>query len=50
MNDLADLRATAKVTITKVDNDTGEVVGIEEQEIILSDEEARTIWQSQQER
>lgn len=41
------IRATAKVKLTKLD-DNGNVVGIEEKDITLTEEEAEALWRSQQ--
>ena len=41
------LRATAKVKITKQD-ENGNVIGIEEHEVELTREEAEALWHSQQ--
>lgn len=41
------IKATAKVKITKLD-DKGLVVGVEEHEVTLTEEEAEALWQSQQ--
>lgn len=42
------LNAKAKVKITKLD-DAGNVIGVEEHTINLTEEEARALWDSQQE-
>lgn len=41
------LNAKAKVKITKLD-DAGNVIGVEEHEVNLTEEEAKAIWDSQQ--
>lgn len=46
MNDLK-LTATARVKLTKLD-EHGNVIGIEEKIISLTEEEARNLWHSQQ--
>lgn len=46
MEDL-NLKATAKVKLTKLD-ENGEVIGVEEHEIDLTNEEAHKLWHSLQ--
>jgi hypothetical protein len=46
MNDLK-LTATARVKLTKLD-ECGRVIGVEEREISLTEEEAKSLWHSQQ--
>jgi len=41
------LKATAKVTLTKLD-ENNQVIGVEEREIDLTKEEARELWHSLQ--
>ena len=41
------LTATAKVKLTKLD-EHGNVIGVEEQTIQLTEEEAKNLWHSQQ--
>lgn len=41
------LKATAKVTLTKLD-ENGQVIGVEEREINLTKEEASELWHSLQ--
>lgn len=41
------LNATARVKLTKLDED-GNVIGVEERDINLTEEEALAIWHSQQ--
>lgn len=41
------LKATAKVTLTKLD-ENGQVIGVEEREIDLTKEEASELWRSLQ--
>lgn len=41
------LKATARVKLTKLDND-GNIVAVEEHEIQLTEQEVEAIWQSQQ--
>ena len=40
------LRATARVKITKYDENNC-VIGVEEHDVELTEEEAKTLWQSQ---
>jgi hypothetical protein len=40
------LTATARVTLTKLDED-GNIIGVEESDVTLTEEEAHAIWQSQ---
>lgn len=47
MTEGAHLKATARVKLTKRDNATGEVLGVEEHEVTLTEEEARELWRSQ---
>lgn len=47
MSESIRLRATANVKLTKYDED-GNVIGIEEQIINLTEQEARELWLSQQ--
>ena len=41
------LKATARVKLTKLD-EFGNVLGIEEHDVELTEEEAKSIWDSQQ--
>lgn len=41
------LKATARVTITKLD-ENGAIIGTEEHEVELTKEEAEALWRSQQ--
>lgn len=41
------IRATARVKITKRD-EAGNIIGVEEQVVQLTDEEAKNLWHSQQ--
>lgn len=41
------LKATARVKITKLD-ESGNIVGVEEHEVGLTEEEAKALWHSQQ--
>jgi hypothetical protein len=41
------LKATARVRLTKLD-ESGKVIGVEEHEVELTEEEAHTLWHSQQ--
>lgn len=41
------IRASARVKLTKLD-DAGNVIGVEEQIVQLTDEEAEALWLSQQ--
>lgn len=47
MNEGLKLNATARVTITKL-NENGEVVGTEEREVKLTEKEASELWHSLQ--
>lgn len=41
------VKATARVKLTKLD-EAGNVIGVEEQVVQLTDEEAKALWRSQQ--
>lgn len=47
MQEGLNLKATARVTLTKLD-ENGSVVGTEEHEVELTKEEAEALWHSQQ--
>ena len=42
------LKATARVKLIKQDSITGEILGVEEHEVTLTEEEAKELWRSQQ--
>ena len=46
-NEGLQLKATARVKLTKLD-ENGNVIGVDEQEIDLTKEEAEALWLSQQ--
>lgn len=45
MNEGLNLKATARVTLTKLD-ENGKVIGTEEHEVDLTKEEANALWHS----
>lgn len=47
MSENLQLRATARVKLTKVD-ENGAIIGVEEHEVELTEKEAQEIWRLQQ--